>query len=96
MRYQSIVSSAAQRDLKKLPAQVRRVVFNTHLPKIVAIPQSTGEPLHGDLKGFWSYHFGHRPEYRILYTIDEETAVVFIVFVGTRENAYEEARRRLT
>ena len=95
MTYEIVVAPAAQRDLKKLPAQVRHAVFNSHLPKIVAAPKSVGEPLHGELNGFWSYHFGHRPEYRVLYAIDTEAQVVSVVFVGTRENAYKEARRRL-
>ena len=92
--YRIIPSSAAQRDLKKLPLQVRRVVFDKHLPKIAADPWTAGERLHGDLRGFWSYHLGHRPEYRILYTVEDKDKVVLIIFVGTRENAYEEARRR--
>jgi len=94
--YQVIPSSAAQRDLKKLSPRVRQTVFNIHLPKIATEPRSAGEPLHGDLKGFWSYHFGHSPEYRILYALDDEAVKVLIVFIGTRENAYEEAHRRLT
>jgi addiction module RelE/StbE family toxin len=93
--YQIVAAPAAQRDLKRLPAQVRRAVVDIHLPQIAATPRSVGEPLHGDLKGFWSYHFGHRPEYRILYTIDAVAEVISVIFVGTRENAYGEARRRL-
>jgi len=95
MSYQIALSPAAQRDLKKLPPQVRRAVFNKHLPKIASAPQAAGEPLHGKLKGLLSYHFGHRPQYRILYGIEKEK-IVLVVFVGTRENAYGEINGRLS
>ena len=90
MSYQITLSPAAQRDLKKLPPQIRRAVFNQHLSQIAVAPQAAGEPLHGNLKGLLSYHFGHRPQYRILYSV-EKSRMVLVVFVGTRENAYEEA-----
>ena len=93
MSYQITLSPATQRDLKKLPAQVRQAAFDQHLPKIAAVPKAVGEPLHGKLKGLLSYHFGHRPQYRILYSIEKEKTVL-VVFVGTRENAYGEVSRR--
>ncbi len=95
MSCQITLSPAAQRDLKKLPPQVRQSVFHQHLPKIAVVPQTAGEPLHGKLKGLSSYHFGHRPQYRILYSI-EKGETVLVVFVGTRENAYGEVSRRLS
>ena len=51
MSYQIALSPAAQRDLKKLPPQVRQAAFDQHLSKIVAVPQTAGEPLHGKLHG---------------------------------------------
>jgi len=93
--YQIALSPAAQRDLKKLPPQVRQAAFDQHLSKIAAVPQTAGEPLHGKLKGLLSYHFGHRPQYRILYSI-EKGETVLVVFIGTREDAYGEVSRRLS
>ena len=94
MRYRVEFDTAAERDLKELPREVRREIYDIHLPKIQADPNATGEQLHGDLAGFRSYHFGHRPEYRMLYKITDDLVVIWIV--DTRESVYKKAKRRLS
>jgi len=61
------LSPSARRDLKRLPKNVQQEVLFTHLPAIQADPYGVGLPLRGTLKGERSYHFGRRPEYRIIY-----------------------------
>lgn len=60
-----LLSQAAQRDLKKLPRNIQKEIVCSHLPKIQANAE-VGVPLVGVLKGERAYHFGHRPEYRIV------------------------------
>ena len=68
--YQLEISPAAKRDLKKIPSQVQNKIVFEHLPKIQDEPYSNSGPLIGALKGERSYHFGRKPEYRIIYYLN--------------------------
>lgn len=68
-------------------------LFKEKLQEIAKNPHK-GNALTRDLKGLWSYHFSYRGvAYRIIYEIYEESLLVLIVLVGTRENIYERLRR---
>ncbi len=86
------LSPAARRDLKNLPEKVQQAVLFTHLPAIQADPHGVGRHLRGTLKGERSYHFGRKPEYRIIYFVQGE--LVTVTILGARENIYKRARRR--
>jgi len=86
------LSPAAKRDLKKLPHSVQREIAFEHLPIIEEDPLGKSEPLLGTLKGERSYHFGRKPEYRIIFFIDEE--MITVTIIGTRESVYRRAKRR--
>jgi len=90
--YQLEVSPAAKRDLKKLPANIQEEVVFKHLPAIMQEPFKNSQPLLGVLKGERSYHFGRKPEYRIIYFI--ENTMITVTIIGTRENIYNRAKRR--
>jgi mRNA-degrading endonuclease RelE of RelBE toxin-antitoxin system len=62
------------------------------LPVIARDPVSAGRPLSGSLYGQRSYHFGRRPEYRIIYLVDGN--VITVVLIGTREGIYKKAKKR--
>lgn len=85
------LSPAANRDLKRLPNNVQKEILFTHLPAIKKDPYGVGMPLWGDLKGERCYHFGRKPEYRIVYFIEGE--LITVTILGTRENIYKRARR---
>lgn len=84
------LSSAAERDLKRLPKNIQQEILFSHLPAIKADPYNVGYPLHGTFKNERCYHFGRKPEYRILYFIDN---VIIITIIVTRENIYRRAKR---
>lgn len=86
------LSPAAGRDLEKLPRAVQEKIVREHLPKIEEDPLSESEPLFGTLKGERSYHFGRRPEYRIIFFTEEN--VITVTIIGTREGVYRRAKRR--
>ena len=85
------LSPAAKRDLKKLPNDVQREILFTHLPVIKDDPYFTGIPLHGALEGERCYHFGRKPEYRIIYLIKD--GLITVTIIGTREGIYKRAKR---
>ena len=91
-RYSLELSPAARRDLKRLPKDTQREIVYKHLPLIQTNPNKVGNRLVGALKGERSYHFGRKPEYRILYFVEDDFITVTIV--GTREAIYKRAQRR--
>ena len=95
MNYQIVIAPAAERDLRRLSRRTRREFFDVHLLRIADEPRVVGTPLHGEFRGYWSYHFGRRPEYRVIYNIEDEIATITVVLVGSRENIYARLRRRL-
>jgi len=90
--YHLELSPAAKRDLKRLPRFIQKEIVFKHLPEIVKDPFSKTEPLLGTLKGERSYHFGRKPEYRIIYYIEDDLIIVTII--GKRESIYKRAKRR--
>ena len=92
MAFKMELSPAARRDLKRLPRDIQQEILFTHLPAIQAEPYAVGRFLRGMLKGERSYHFGRKPEYRIIYLIEGE--IITVTIVGTRENIYKRAKRR--
>ena len=93
-KYRLLLAPAARRDLKKLPHHIQKQIVFEHLPEIECDPLGVGKPLFGALKGELSYHFGRKPEYRIIYFIENDLVVVTII--GSRENIYKRAKRRLS
>jgi len=92
VKYRLELPSAARRDLKRLPRSVQWEIAYKYLPQIQSNPHGVGDYLVGALKGERSYHFGRKPEYRILYFVEDDLIIVTIV--GTREGIYKRARRR--
>lgn len=92
MSYTLLLSPSAKRDLEKLPLRIQKDIVFKHFPKIQSNPYNKGIPLAGAFKAEKSYHFGRRPEYRIIYFI--ENNVITITIIGTREGIYRTAKKR--
>jgi len=90
--YELELSPAAVRDLKSLPINIQKEIVIKHLPIICSNPFQSGRPLVGTLHGERSYHFGRKPEYRIIYFM--EGKVITVTLLGSREGIYKKARRR--
>jgi len=75
-------TTRALRDLRKLPAHVRREIELT-LDQLIEDPMSGGR-LHGNWKGSWKLRWG---DYRIIYRIADGDTVV-IRYVRHRRDAY--------
>lgn len=57
-----------------------------------ANPRSYGEPLHGNLHGFWKYPI-KGGKYRLIAIIVDEYVIIEIVFAGERDDVYEKSLR---
>ena len=92
-QYKLKLTSASQKDVDKLPTNIKIEILTRHFSKLKLNPKEYSKRLHGELKDFYSYHFGHHPEYRILFTVISDEVV--ILMIAKRENFYKEAYRRL-
>ncbi len=90
--YELELSPAAKRDLKKLPVTVQREIALIHLPAIQHGHFAVSEPLTGALKSERAYHFGRKPEYRIIFYVEDQ--LITVTIMGTREGIYKRAKRR--
>ena len=92
-QYKLKLASATQKDIDKLPTNIKIEILTRCFSKLKLNPREYSKRLHGELKGLYSYHFGHHPEYRILFTVISDEVV--ILMIAKRENFYKEAYRRL-
>jgi mRNA-degrading endonuclease RelE of RelBE toxin-antitoxin system len=90
------LTSSADRDLKSLDKPIRDEV----LEEIHSLPEepSRGELKKGNLSKIWVFEptISRRESYRIAYTrfwMDDEPWIS-VVQIGTRENFYEDLKRR--
>lgn len=77
------ISDVAERQLRKLDRPVQQRILDWLEDRIEGCknPRHFGEPLKGDLAGFWRYRVG---DYRILCGIRNREVVVLVLTVGHR------------
>jgi addiction module RelE/StbE family toxin len=91
--YKLLISNQAKKDLKRLDKPVIKAVLSI-LEDIAENPH-VGEPLRGNLSHLKKWSFHHLGiDYRIAYQIFEDHIEVKIMQIGTRENFYDELKRR--
>jgi mRNA interferase RelE/StbE len=91
--YELVVLNSAARELTKFDKPVRTRILGA-LDKIAENPY-VGDLLKGDLSTIYSYHLKvSGVEYRIAYQIKEEEIIVIVMQIGTRENFYQELKKR--
>jgi toxin YoeB len=74
------ITRRAQKDIEKLAPKLRRKLREVLTNRIAEDPTS-GKKLTGDLSGYWSVRLTYQD--RIVYRIDEENRVVFILRART-------------
>ncbi len=84
------------RSLMAYKIKIKKVLQFVHcplfLPELARDPFSKTTPLEGTLKGERPYHFGRKPEYRIIFY--PENNLITVTIIGTREGIYKRAKRR--
>ncbi len=92
--YEVVILNSAARQLKKLDKPIRTKICEV-LEKIAKDP-FMGDMLKGNLSTIYSYHLKVTGvEYRIAYQIKEQEIVVVIMQIGTRENFYNELKKKI-
>jgi mRNA interferase RelE/StbE len=84
MKYSLILSDKFDRIFSQLDRSVQDRVVE-RLKELTENPK-LGKPLKGKLKGIWSLRVG---KYRILYQVQEEKLVIFVITLGHRKQVYK-------
>jgi len=93
-RYQVEVTKAAEDDLDDLK-HLRQEAVNKLL-KLENNPADKTSSLSGILKGLKSYKFNlNDGAYRAVLKIYEDDSVCLLILIGSRENLYKQAARRV-
>lgn len=91
--YHLYITNQAKKDLKRLNKPIIKTILDI-LDKIAENPYA-GEPLHGNLAHLKKWSFTHLGiGYRIAYQIYEDRIEVKVFMIGSRENFYDELKRR--
>ena len=85
MPYEVEITPEGLRHLAWLPEKVRVAALELILGALSLEPMRAGKPLIGELFGLWS---ARRGDYRIVYEIDDDAAVVLVHRVQHRRDVY--------
>jgi mRNA interferase RelE/StbE len=80
-----LLGPARRSIAEELPEGVAAAVLEFCMGPLAENPQRVGKPLFGPLDGC---HGARRGTYRIVYRIDEEPRVVFVLDVAHRRDVY--------
>lgn len=92
--YSVIIPNSVKRDIKKLDKPVINMVLD--LLKTLAENPHHGTQLSGSFSDLFKLEFRHKGiHYRIAYSINQNRVEVYVFHVGSRENFYDELKRRI-
>lgn len=95
MTYRILVDELVlKKDFRKIGLEDQRKIIRAIRQRLATRPKDYGEPLRGELKGFWKLRVG---QFRVIYEIHEDQVVVSVIMVGFRrdEEVYRAALGRL-
>ena len=93
--YRITTHELIEEDLRSLSKKDQDRILGAIERKLSSHPDVFGKPLGKVLKGFYRLRVG---PYRIVYKIEKQKIMVFVIHVGFRrdEEVYREAIRRLS
>lgn len=92
--YGLIIPNSVEKDIKRLPQLVQKLLGAEYLPLIQRDPKE-GKFLYGRFRGFRSFKLSCQGvEYRIVYQVIEKPENVVLIMIGARENFYDWLLRR--
>jgi len=92
--YTVIVPNSVKKDIKKLDKPVISKILD--LLENLGQDPFRGTPLTGYFSNLLKLELLHKGiQYRIAYQVNEKRIEIYILHVGTRENFYDELKRRI-
>ena len=79
------LTSPAVRDLGRIPPRYAAAIVEFLTTALPSNPPRVGKPLHGELVDL---HSARRGNYRVLYRIEPDQAVVFVIRIDHRGRVY--------
>lgn len=79
------LTSPAVRDLGRIPPRYATAIVEFLTTVLPTNPPRVGKPLHNELVGL---HSARRGDYRVLYRIDQDRHVAFVVRIDHRGRIY--------
>lgn len=94
MNYQVIYEEdVVEKDFTKLDGFNRQRIIKEVRKKLSVAPNQFGKPLRGKLKGYRRLRVG---DYRVIYRVDREEAIILVVMVIHRRSKYRDVERRIS
>lgn len=87
LRYDILVLKV---DLPLIDSSIRNQIGSAIHKKLTTFPEIYGEPLRGELSGYWKLRVG---DWRVVYSI--KNGEVFIFGIRNRNNIYKVMKKRL-
>lgn len=76
---------SVKKDLKSISKDIKYIIKRSIEEKLAHDPIRFGLPLRQNLKGYMKLRVG---DYRIIYSIKEETVTVHVIKIGHRKDVY--------
>ncbi|MGH3275003.1 MAG: type II toxin-antitoxin system RelE family toxin [Streptosporangiaceae bacterium] len=84
--YQAVLTGSALRSLHAVPARVAEPLVAFIFGSLADDPRRRGKPLQRELAGRWT---ARRGDYRVVYRLDEEAKVMYVLKIGHRGHVYD-------
>ena len=84
-RWRLQIAASAERSLNRLSERIAASIVEFLLGPVADNPHRLGKPLRDELTG---YHAARRGPYRVVYRIDDQTRVIYVVRIDHRSDVY--------
>ncbi len=83
--YEPVLTASALRSLQAVPPRIAEPLMEFIFGSLASEPRHRGKPLQRELAGRWS---ARRGDFRIVYRLDEDTKMMYILKIGHRSQVY--------
>lgn len=83
--YEPVLTASALRSLQAVPPRIAEPLVEFIFGGLASEPRRRGKPLQRELAGRWA---ARRGDYRIVYRLDEDTKMMYILRIGHRSQVY--------
>lgn len=81
-----VYKQSVQKDLKKIPKKIKLLIKKASEERLKVNPVYFGTPLKQNLKSLMKLRVGN---YRIIYSVEKDTVIVFVIKIGHRKEIYK-------
>jgi mRNA interferase RelE/StbE len=90
MRWSFVYHPDVRDDIRRIPANIRRIIQRAIEERLGSDPVKFGDPLKRGLQGYRKLRVG---DYRVIYRVN--AADIIILMIGHRKDLYEKVEQRI-